>query len=304
MTASAAPHGLQRIACFTLAAADVELLAQAYCEWFDYTIDERSRLAPEVAQHWGAADLAGSQCLLLRPPGDIRTYIRLVQQVSDDQPRALLTHGWTAMEILVRDPYQLAAELVDSPFQVVVPPRPLPFDADIHAMQVIGPAGELLYMTSLPAHRQILDLSPAQYRVDRPFIAILGGPDAVQMLDFYQHSTATATIAPSPVIVRIINDTFGLPANHAVPLGIVKLPRDNLIEVDELPPAARARHTGHGKIPPGIAMVSFCCGALDALTLAWRSAPRVLRGAPYAGRRCGLTIGAAGEWLELIESTD
>ncbi|MEZ5514983.1 MAG: hypothetical protein R3F58_14035 [Steroidobacteraceae bacterium] len=302
MTTNTAPRGLRRMVCFTLAAPDVEGLARAYCQWFDYTIDERSALSADIAQHWGVADLASSPCLLLRPPGDALTYVRLVQQALADPASVLLTHGWTAMEILVHDPYQLAADLAGSPFQVVVPPRPLPFDANIHAMQVIGPAGELLYMTSLPAHRQILDLSPARYRVDRPFIAILGGPDAARMLDYYEHSTATSTIAPAPVIVQIINDTFSLPANHAVPLGIVKLPRDNLIEVDELPSIARARRTEPGRIPPGIAMVSFSCGDLDELPIVWRAAPRVLTEAPYAGRRSGLAVGAAGEWLELIES--
>jgi hypothetical protein len=83
------------------------------------------------------------------------------------------------------------------------------------------------------------------------------------------------------VDVQIVNDSFGLPKGSKIPLGIVKLPRHYLIEVDEHPVASRPRPRRPGELPPGIAMVSFEVAAASP------QLPRQLR------------IGAAGEWLEL-----
>jgi hypothetical protein len=230
-----------------------------------------------LAHRWGAPAAAGRRWVVLRAPGPPSVVVRFIEQEPIGQA-PLLGHGWNAMEVLVEDPYALARSFTGSPFRVVVAPRPLPFDADLHAMQVIGPAGELLYFTSLPRHRTLLDLSAATQRVDRPFIAILGGPDAGAMLDFYAQRLGAPTIAPSPVNVRIINDSFGLGDDAKIPMGIVKMPRDYLIEVDELPAQAAARPRRPGELPQGIALVSF-----------------VYDGEP------GVVVGAAGEWIELLE---
>jgi hypothetical protein len=36
--------------------------------------------------------------------------------------------------------------------------------------------------------------------------------------------------------------------------------------------------------------------------LEWIAPPRALPQAPYYGRRAGVCVGAAGEWIELIEA--
>ena len=277
MSADHARHeGLGRILAFTITAADVESAAAAYVDWLGYSIEETGRVSPQLASHWGAPAMVGRRWARLRPPGDAEITVRLVEQAA--VPGApLLSHGWNAMEVLVVDPYELARTFEASPFRVVVPPRPLPFDPGLHAMQVIGPAGELLYFTSLPTDREVFDLTPARHRVDRPFIAILGGPDMSAMLGFYAQELHTRVLPASRVNVRIVNDTFGLPADARIPLGIVKLPRDYLIEVDEYPVQSRPRARREGELPGGIAMVSF----------AYSGAP-------------GLVVGAAGEWLELV----
>ena len=123
----------------------------------------------------------------------------------------------------------------------------------------------------------MFDLTPARHRVDRPFIAILGGPDMSAMLGFYAQELHTRVLPASLVNVLIVNDTYGLPADARIPLGIVKLPRDYLIEVDEYPVQSRPRARREGELPGGIAMVSF----------AYSGAP-------------GRVVGAAGEWLELV----
>ena len=301
MSAPSPVAGLRRLVAFTLTTPDLQATAQAYRRWFDYLPAGEGTVSPALAAAWGAPALAGRGLLMLHASGAPDTLLRLVEMPGATDRVALPGHGWNAMEVLVRDPYSLARELEGSPFRVIIPPRPLPFDASLHAMQVLGPAGELLYVTSLPTDRVMLDLRPARSRVDRPFIAILGGPDINAMLAFYAGPLRTPVIAPTQTIVKIINDSFGLAADHRVPLGIVKLPRDSLVEVDGLPAAAQPRPCRAGELPAGFALVSFEGAGLDALEARWVQAPRALPEAPYGGRRVAVTRGAAGEWLELIE---
>jgi hypothetical protein len=101
------------------------------------------------------------------------------------------------------------------------------------------------------------------------------------MLAFYARTLGTRTVAPSPVLVKVVNDAFGLAPDARIPLGIVKLPRDWLIEVDGYPPQAAPRPRRPGDLPPGIAMLTVAV-------------------AGYAGPLPARVEGAAGEWLELV----
>jgi len=275
-------RGLSRIAGFTITTADPAATAASYAAELGYVARAAGTVTPLKAAQWTAPKMAGRRYVEMHLPKSSGPgcFVRFVEQ--DPFPGVpLLGHGWNAMEVLCQSPYELAKDLAGSAFRVVIAPRPLPFDPDLHAMQVIGPAGELIYFTSLPSHKELFDLRSAETRVDEPFIAVLGGPNMATMLDFYGKTLNTRTLPPAPVIVRIINDEFAL-GNHArVPLGIVKLPKFHLIEVDEHPPASKPRPRRDGELPPGIAMVSFDVGGMaDA-------------------RPTQVVVGAALEWLEL-----
>jgi len=300
----ASAGGLAKLCAFTLTTPDPAATAQAYCQWLDYVVADDRRIGTTLAQLWDHPALAGRRSVLLHAPDSPGTLLRLVEAPAPPAARvAQPGHGWNAMEVLVRDPYSLADELQGSPFELLIPPRPLPFDAAIHAMQVVGPTGELLYLTALPMDRTILDLRAAQSRVDRPFIAILGCADVEAVLAFYAQALGTPTISAAPTIVKVINDSFGLPDPHRVPLGIVKMSRDCLVEVDQLPAVARPRPCAAGELPAGFAIVSFECAGLATLEVPWLQPPRPLPEAPYLGRLAGLVRGAAGELVELIESS-
>lgn len=295
---------LSRLAAFTVLAPDLDAIERAYCGWLGLRCVARAAVDAAHARTWAAPQMAGRPSIVLQSAGGDGPLLRFIEQPPVPGHAPLRTHGWNAIEILVADPYALQEALRGSPFRVIVPPRAIPFDPDIHAMQVLGPAAELLYLTSLPGERRILDLPPARTAVDRPFIAILGGPDAAAILGFYAGQLRTPTLAPRPVAVQVLNEAYGLPPGHRIPLGVVKLPCDYLIEVDEYPPAAMPRPQRPGELPPGIGTVSFTVAALDALAVRWRHPPLALCGPPYDGARAAVTIGAAGEWIELIERRD
>ncbi len=274
--------GLNRLAGFTITATDPIAAARHYVAHLGYVVFDQGIITSEKAEQWRTPNMTGRHYVELHVPASTGPgcFVRFIEQARFPG-LPLLGHGWNAMEVLCQNPYELAKDFAGSPFKVVIPPRPLPFDPDLHAMQVIGPAGELIYFTSLPTHKALLDLRPAEQRVDEPFIAILGGPDIDAMLGFYRTQLATPTLPPAPVNVRIINDEFALGDDARVPLGIVKLPRYHLIEVDEHPSASQPRPRREGELPPGIAMVSFDVGGIQSPD------------------RVQVVIGAAGEWLEL-----
>jgi catechol 2,3-dioxygenase-like lactoylglutathione lyase family enzyme len=248
---------LTRIASFTVAVENLDRSVAAYRSVLGYEVQQRGRIDSFSAAAWHAPRLEGQAWARVAAPTGDPAALRLIEQPPTPAYDAARSLGWTAIEIAVRDPYALAATLEGSPFRVVVPPRPLPWDAGFHAMQALGPDGELLYLTRLPAERVVLDLRGARCDVDRAFIAVQGCRDLQATLDFYRSQLGMPTLDGGETRVQIINDRFGLPADHRTRLGIVKLPQDFLIEVDAYPRAAVPRAQAAGWLPPGISMVSF-----------------------------------------------
>jgi catechol 2,3-dioxygenase-like lactoylglutathione lyase family enzyme len=253
---------LKRILGFTLAVEDVERSLSAWCDTFGWRISARGRVPAAAARAWDAHRVAGARYALLVAPTGEPAGVRLIEQPSPAGWRPRQHLGWAAVEIACQDPYALAASLTPragaplAPWRVAVPPRPIPWDASIHAMQLVGVDGELLYLTQLPADRPMLDLVPARVHVDRAFIAVLACRDLDSSLRFYDATLGTPTLPPSSTVVQIVNDEFALGHDARTPLGVVKLPREFLLEVDQYPAAATPRPREDGRLPPGIAMLT------------------------------------------------
>lgn len=269
---------LRSIVRFTLCVENLERSVRAYAAALSYVVHDCGRIEADTAALWGTPALVGARWAVLGTPDRRAAALRFVEQSGIAGCDAATTLGWSAVEIAVRDPYALADRLAETTFRVVVPPRPLPIDAALHAMQVRGPDGELLYFTRLPEDRAVFDLASATHDVDRAFIAVLGCSDLERSLRWYRDDLGTPARDLGDTVIQIINELYGLPATARTRLGIVKLPRDFLIEVDALP-RAFARPCAAGRLPPGIAMVSFEDDAI--------AAPR-------------LDVGPSGEWIERV----
>ena len=85
-------------------------------------------------------------------------------------------HGWLSLEILVGDVDSLAAGL-EAPFTVLGPPANLELSDAIRASQVLGPCGELLYLTQIKAAVPPFDLPMTDATVAVPFIGVMSTPD-------------------------------------------------------------------------------------------------------------------------------
>ncbi len=285
---------LGKISCVTVSAPDLEAIETVYTRNFGYSVVERSVVSKEQAELWKAPNMAGANMLIMNPASGTDFVFRFVERPKQNDYVSLTDWGWNASEVLVENVDELDTRLTDGDFEILGEPKNLSFTDDIRAMQLRGPAEEVLYMTELKAAIPGMDLPTANSFVDGTFIVILGGGDINAMIDFYHDKFGVPKADPIESRVTGLAKAFGMDIETRFPIAALGIQDQNMIEVDELPAQAGPRPNQNGMLPPGIAMVSFRCTAAagdDAAALA---------GLPYSGRKASCMTGAAGELIELL----
>ena len=85
------------------------------------------------------------------------------------------------------------------------------------------------------------------------------------------------------------------------PVATVQLAGQSMVEIDQLG-VAKSRPPTAGRLPAGIAMVSFVFDNIDNIGIKPVSPPQRLEGKLYGGQRVAVCRGAGGELIELIEA--
>ena len=292
---------LGRITTVTITAPDVPAAVAAYQRYLGYRVVDDGALGRDVARAWGRPGLAGARAVVLEPSSGLDTWLRFVEGPSytDYQPFACV--GWNAAELIVEDVDALAAQLRGSPFRVIGPPADLSFTDKIRAMQVVGPAREVLYLTRIRERLAAFDTPEPASFVDRVFIVILGGASLDTLQDYYQAQFGLARATPMPSVVSVLSAAYGLPRDHRHAIAALAVGGQCYIEADEMPPAVAPRPCEPGQLPPAVAMVTFEVDRLPEPTSALGPAHSTA-GLPYSGRRSIACTGAAGELIELVEA--
>jgi hypothetical protein len=293
---------LTHIRVATVTTDDLEAFTTRYTQGLGYLVRERGRVSRALAASWGAPRVAGRGFVLLSSAGWPDVYLRAIEAPAVAAYHPMTTFGWNAIEIIVDDPDALREHLRGSPLRVIGEPTALSNYPTIRAFQVEGPSREVVYLTSERGDRSQSPLPPPNGAVGRPFIMVLAGPDIQQLLKFYHDAF---NIQAGPVgqrPVSILVHAQHLPPDATLPLTTGRLAdHGNLIEFDGYSPSATIRPRAKGELPPGIALASFGVTSLDAIKLPFLQPPRVLREAPYFGKRAATVVGPAGELIELIE---
>jgi catechol 2,3-dioxygenase-like lactoylglutathione lyase family enzyme len=293
---------LGRISTVTITTPDLRASTHAYQRYLGYRIADDGAVGRETAKAWGRPALASARSVLMEPESGVDTYLRFVEGPAyvDNEPFACL--GWNAAELIVGDVDRLAESLAGSPFRVLGPPADLSFTDQIRAMQVAGPAREVLYLTQIKSKLAAFDTPEARCPVDRVFIVILGGASIDGLQDYYQehHGLARATVMPS--VISVLSAQYRLPPDYRHSIAALQVPGQCYIEADQMPPAARARPCFPGQLPPALAMVSFEVDRLPDPLAGCLGAVHRSPALPYAGRRSCACVGPAGEFIELIEA--
>ena len=294
---------LKTILIVTIMAANLFQVEQAYRDELDYQVIDRGAISPELAAGWGATLLSGRRYVILQPSSNEPVYLRFIEDISSAMHEPMKTEGWNAVEFLVKDPDDLARVLDSSKhFNVVGRPRFLTEKKNIKAMQAIGPANELIYFTNIShTEKSGFGLRPARSDVDRVFIMVVGARNHSALSEFYQTTLGLPVTAPMPYRIGVLSNAYNLPVETRHELSIARISERFLIELDRYPDAVSVRYTVPGSLPPGIAMVTFEVKEWQP-NLPYVARPSHQFSFPYLGRRAGVLVGAAGEYIELVES--
>lgn len=290
----------------TFSAPDLARVEEAYSTSLEYHVVDRGQVADDLADAWDAPRMEGRDYILMQPASNAPYYLRFVQSDAIEGYVPMQTFGWNAAELLVKDPDELARQFrsSNSIFQIVGEPRQLSATSPIRAMQVIGPANEVLYLTRLPPAGPEQGgpvRRPAETFVDRTFIVILSGPDMSALRNFWQTVFALSVSEPIMARMTVLNKAMGLDIDTTHPLAITRLTEDFSIELDQYPSQATPRPVRDGELPPALAIVSVEVDSLSDYEDRFLADPITIQASPYNGRRVVFIKGASDEIIELIE---
>lgn len=288
------------ILAVTMVVADLVPIEAAYGGYLGYKVVERGQVPSDLAQVWGAPATTGKSYVLMQPESGANCYLRFIATDAYPDYKALGTYGWNSTEILVKDVDAIHEKLKSSPFEIVGTPRTLSSNDKIKAMQVLGPAKELLYLTTIT--EESFGLGTAQSFVDRPFIVINGGRDINALIAFYRDTLKIKVSNPQPVRMSALNKVRGFDLETKHMLATVDIGGPFLIEVDQYPEGTVDRRARPGDLPPSTAAVAFEVKSLDEIPVPFVATPANISGKPYNGRRVGVIKGPSGELHELIET--
>ncbi len=266
---------LGSICAVTTVVHDLDPIEHAYTRFLGMRVVARNKVTPAQAAAWGAPACVERDTITLAPETGQATTMRFIADPAAGISAPFTTFGWNATEITVRNTDALAERLAESPFRIIGPPSNLKGFEHIRAMQVVGPAGECLYLTDVHADAT---LAQASADVGQVFIVVVGGPDIDALSAFYAGRFGNEISDPVRVPIGVINAANKLPADTRHALAIMKLQHGTRVELDGYPPGTAPRTIVPGHLPPGMAIVSF-------------------REVSQSGVSC--IRGAAGEILEL-----
>jgi hypothetical protein len=293
---------LELILIITFCAPDLGEMERAYAQVLQYSVAERAVVSPELATEWNAPAMRGHAYVLMRPPSKANIYLRFVQLDASPGYRPMSTLGWNATEILVQDPDALAQTIrsARTGFEIAGEPRPLGAGSPIRAMQAVGPAQEVLYLTRIPPDSKTM--KPAQTFVDRPFIIILGSRDLATTQTFLRERMGLQVGNAGQARMTVLNKAFGLDIETTHPLAMARLSPEYAIELDGYPEAAVERPARRGELPPAMALVTFETQSLEPLSDLLLAPPKRIAGTPYNNRRAGTFRGPGGALFEVVET--
>jgi hypothetical protein len=291
---------LGQIRTVTISTPALETTTELYARYLGYRSVGDGRVSAELAALWQAPAEAGQRYRLMQPESGVPFWFRFVESPALPDYRALTTYGWNAAELMVQDVDALADRLADSPFEIIGPPADLSFTDAIRAMQVRGPAEEVLYLTQFKRRLEEFDTPDALSFVDRCFIVILGGPDLGALIAGYRAQFEVPDAPVMPAEVSVLSNALGLPADQLHDIAALPLAGQSFIEADHYPAQASERGNAPGRLPPAMNMVGFVVEDLDRCANVLAGEPVALDEPPYGGR-VALAYGPAGERLELVE---
>lgn len=287
--------------CATHVVADLTQACQRYVEWMDYTIVEMGKVDAELAALWQAPASEGRLYALLAPASGAGVYLRFVEGDTQEGYHPIRTYGWAAIELCVTDVEAVNRRMLESPFEVIGPPRDLDGFSTVKPMQVQGADQEVVYLTEILVDGPSHGLPRPQSLIDRPFIMVLACPDLQSSIAWVRDVLGLEVIAPVAIRYSMIAKSFDLPEGEKTEIVTAKWHGQVFLELDQYPPEATARAAHPGALPPGVAITTMAHPDLARLEGHWAVPPTPRDGLLYEGRMVGLLRTPEGALLEIID---
>ena len=294
---------MREIICATIVCSDADAAAKQYCAALAFEIVESGTVSATLAASWGAHIMAGARTILLAPPSGAKSYLRFVESDLVTPPACYMTAGWNALEFTVASCDQAMESLLANGFTLLGAAEDLSFaDGALRAGQVLGPNGEVLYVTQINRQIDNFVLPHTKCLVDKMFIVILGSNNVEQSTQYYMtdHNAEKKDVFEAPV--AFIADFHGIDRETVFYVGTVGLDPEHYIELDGMPDTITPRAVVDGAMPGGIAMMTFSTDTLEDHRPAARNGTTTESSKVYSGKGSLVVEGTQGEWIELIEA--
>lgn len=289
----------------TLSVADLDRSVELYCDWLDYSTEERGELNVDLAGSWGAPSAAGRRFAILRPASGHDIFIRLVENRIHPDYVALRTFGWAAIEICVQDVLKANERILKSPFEVIGPPKELDGLPAIYPMQMKGPDQEIVYLTQIRDDLPAFDLPRAESLIDRLFILVMACSDMKASLAWMaKHIKIDIGRDEMEIVYTMLANAFDLPLEDPHIISTMVHEKDVFLELDQMPPQATVRPGYDGELPQGIALGTFWHPHFDEIDAIckdlWITPPTVYESAVYGGKRAATLRAPDGTLVEIV----
>ena len=247
---------LKSILMVWVLAQNLALTQEAYEDYLGYRSVDAGVMSAELAAAIDRPELANRRFVTMMPRSGPQVGLRLVEgDASGYVPMKRV--GWSAIELLVKDPEQLESELPGSAFRHLQGPDFLTEQKNILAMQVTGPNQELFYLTHMiDPSKSFLRPQPSPEPVGHTFIMVMGSPDLEASLAFWRRYFDNGIVGPIPYRICVLSDAYDLPGETLHPLALVSMSAGYGIEIDQYPDEATAVPAPEGE-RGGVILVSL-----------------------------------------------
>jgi hypothetical protein len=247
---------LKSILMVWVLAQNLALTQEAYEDYLGYRSVDAGVMSAELAAAIDRPELADRRFVTMMPRSGPQVGLRLVEgNTSGYVPMNRV--GWSAIELLVKDPEQLESELPGSAFRHLQGPDFLTEQKNILAMQVTGPNQELFYLTHMiDPSKSFLRPQPSPESVGQTFIMVMGSPDLEASLAFWRRYFDNGIVGPIPYRIGVLSDAYDLPGETLHPLALVSMSDGYGIEIDQYPDEATAVPAPEGE-RGGVILVSL-----------------------------------------------
>lgn len=286
----------------TLTSSNIDRSIEWYSKWLDYALIEDATFPETVSKAWNAPKAAGKRCATLRPASSRNIFLRFVEQDAHPDYAPLKTYGWNAVEICTQDTEAVNALMIESPFEIIGPPKKIPGLDSIYPMQVMGPDREVVYLTQINGDLPAYDLPRASSLIDSLFILVTGSPDMDRELKWLEEIIGLSPGRTMEINYTMINKAHGLPDGTQHALATVTHKRDCFLEVDQYPDGSMVRPRRDGELFPGISGASFHHPDFDAVLERAGATAIKPPGTLYRGKRAFTVTSPDGTLYEIVET--